>query len=82
MIGFTNSVTATFNDRAERLREEAAREALVRAQRRSGRAAARLAAALEASTKQQQALFGWESQGHRQREARRRFGNRLLGRAR
>lgn len=82
MIGFTNSVTATFNDRAEHLRDVAAREALVRAQRRATRAAARHEAALKAAREQEQALFSWESQGRRQRDARRQFGNRLLGRAR
>lgn len=82
MIGFTNSVTATFNDRAEHLREVAAHEALVRAQRRATRAAARHEAALQATREQQQALFSWESQGQRQRVARRQFGSRLLGRVR
>lgn len=82
MIGFTNSVSASLNDRAEHLREVAAREALVRAQRRAARAAARHEAALKDTREQQQALFSWESQGHRQRDARRQFGSRLLGRAR
>jgi len=82
MIGFTNSVTATFNDRAEHLREAAAREALVRAERRAAKAARRHAAVIEANRQQEQALFSWESQGQRQRDARRQFGSRLLGRAR
>ncbi|HLU82633.1 MAG TPA: hypothetical protein VKZ43_04470 [Trueperaceae bacterium] len=82
MIGFTNSVMSTFNDRAEHLREVAAHEALVRAERRAAKAAARHEAALKAAREQQQALFSWESQGHRQRDARRQISIRLLGRTR
>ncbi|HET8986033.1 MAG TPA: hypothetical protein VFN03_09775 [Trueperaceae bacterium] len=85
MIGFTNSVTATLNDRTDRLREAAALESLVRAERRATKAAARLAAAMKAAREQQNA-FSWESQVHRQllrqRPARRSLGERLLGRVR
>ena len=85
MIGFTNSVTATLNDRTERLRQAAAVEALVRSERRAARVAARLAAAMKAA-REQQAVFTWESQVHRQllsrRPVRRSLGERLLGRVR
>jgi hypothetical protein len=85
MIGFTNSVTATLNDRTERLREAAALERLVRSERRATKAAARLAAAMKAA-REQQAVFSWESQAHlqlqRQGPSHRTLGQRLLGRVR
>jgi len=82
MIGFTNSVTKTFEDRAERLRHEATHQALVRAARRATKAAARHEAALKGAREQQHARFSWESQAKRQRGALRHFGYRLLGRMR
>lgn len=82
MIGFNHSLTASLNHRAEHLREVAAREALARAQRRTAKAAARHEAALRATREEQSALFSWESQGKRQREARRQFGLNHFGRAR
>jgi hypothetical protein len=85
MIGFTNSVTATLNDRTERLREVAAVESLVRSERRAAKEAARLAAAMKAA-RERKDEFTWEGRVHThlldRRPARRSLGARLLGRVR
>ena len=73
MIGFTNSVTATLNDRTERLREVAAVESLVRSERRAAKEAARLAAAMKAA-RERKDEFTWEGRVHTHLLDRRRTG--------
>lgn len=63
MIGFTNSVTTTLNDRPEHLREVAANEAAVRAARRAVSGARQSAGVLAAVQRLLARSFASRSRG-------------------
>lgn len=86
MIGFSHSLSAVLNDRAEHLRDVAARETVTNAARRAEKAAVRARrrqeAARDAAHEQQLALFSWQTNSAQRREGRRDVGRHVVGRAR
>jgi len=86
MIGFSHSFLSVLNDRADHLRDVAARETIANTAHRAAKAAFRASrrqeAAHQAVRDQQLALFSWESHSELRRDSRRGLGHRLAGRAR